>query len=124
MIAPRFVRQSAWVFSKGIERIKRCGVVILTRHTNRDIAAMEDNLIEARPLSNQINAWESRWPLNPYRDRDATKLSRAMVAVLNNSLSTTRDGTTAIRILNSLYPYGSVSRDRGAELHLRRERDR
>ena len=49
MIAPRFVRQSAWVFSKGIERIKRCGVVILTRHTNRDIAAMEDNLIEARP---------------------------------------------------------------------------
>jgi Asp-tRNA(Asn)/Glu-tRNA(Gln) amidotransferase A subunit family amidase len=27
----------------------------------------------------RINAWESRWPLNTYRERDASKLSRAML---------------------------------------------
>jgi Asp-tRNA(Asn)/Glu-tRNA(Gln) amidotransferase A subunit family amidase len=26
-----------------------------------------------------LNAWESRWPLNTYRERDAEKLSRAML---------------------------------------------
>jgi Asp-tRNA(Asn)/Glu-tRNA(Gln) amidotransferase A subunit family amidase len=29
-------------------------------------------------MSHRINAWESRWPLNTYRDRDETKLSAAM----------------------------------------------
>ncbi len=29
------------------------------------------------PLTRTINAWEGRWPLNTYRDRDATKLSRS-----------------------------------------------
>ncbi len=27
----------------------------------------------------RINAWETRWPLNTYRNRDASKLSRAML---------------------------------------------
>jgi len=27
----------------------------------------------------RINAWESRWPLNTYRERDASKLSRPML---------------------------------------------
>jgi Asp-tRNA(Asn)/Glu-tRNA(Gln) amidotransferase A subunit family amidase len=27
----------------------------------------------------RINAWESRWPLNTYCERDASKLSRAML---------------------------------------------
>ena len=30
-------------------------------------------------LSIRINTWESRWPLNTYRNRDAGKLSRAML---------------------------------------------
>ena len=33
----------------------------------------------ARSLSTRINAWESRWPLNTYRERDAGKLSRTML---------------------------------------------
>ena len=30
----------------------------------------------------RINAWEWRWPLNTYRERDASKLSRAMLTRL------------------------------------------
>jgi Asp-tRNA(Asn)/Glu-tRNA(Gln) amidotransferase A subunit family amidase len=30
----------------------------------------------------RINSWESRWPLNTYRKRDASKLSRTMLARL------------------------------------------
>ena len=30
-----------------------------------------------RELTRTINAWEGRWPLNTYRDRDASKLSRS-----------------------------------------------
>jgi Metallo-beta-lactamase superfamily len=33
----------------------------------------------ARELSVAINAWESRWPINTYRARDATKVSKAML---------------------------------------------
>src|SRR6266542_1863720 len=39
-------------------------------------------IAQARPLSMRINSWESRWPLNTYRERDASKLSRTMLARL------------------------------------------
>jgi Asp-tRNA(Asn)/Glu-tRNA(Gln) amidotransferase A subunit family amidase len=31
------------------------------------------------PLTRKLNAWESRWPLNTFADRDAGKLSRTML---------------------------------------------
>ena len=43
-----------------------------------------ENLSTALPrdrallLTRKINAWESRWPLNTYSDRDASKLSQGM----------------------------------------------
>ena len=39
-------------------------------------------IAQARPLSMRINGWESRWPLNTYRERDASKVSRVMLARL------------------------------------------
>src|SRR6185436_17821101 len=42
----------------------------------------EEAIADARALSIRINTWESRWPLNTYRNRDAGKLSRAMLARL------------------------------------------
>jgi len=41
-------------------------------------AAAETAIQGARELSLDINAWESRWPLNTYSRRDAGKLSKAM----------------------------------------------
>src|SRR5438552_3533334 len=32
---------------------------------------------DAAQLTRAINAWEGRWPLNTYRDRDASKLSQS-----------------------------------------------
>ena len=55
------------------------GIDIATRQSHARVAAVEDAIADARPLSIRINAWESRWPLNTYRDRDASKLSRAML---------------------------------------------
>ena len=44
----------------------------------KQIAAVEDAIHDARELSHDIIAWESRWPLNTYRARDASKLSQPM----------------------------------------------
>ena len=34
-------------------------------------------IADAAGLTRQINAWEGRWPLNTYRDRDRSKLSQS-----------------------------------------------
>ena len=58
------------------------GIDIVTRRSDKLVNAVEDAITNARPLSIRINTWESRWPLNTYRNRDAGKLSRAMLARL------------------------------------------
>ena len=62
--------------------LSRNGIDIVTRRSDRLVGAVEEAIANARPLSVRINAWESRWPLNTYRNRDAGKLSRAMLARL------------------------------------------
>jgi Asp-tRNA(Asn)/Glu-tRNA(Gln) amidotransferase A subunit family amidase len=62
-----------------LDRIKSAGVEIVLCHDNGRLGAIETALKGAMPLSRRINAWESRWPLNIYRQRDATKLSRTML---------------------------------------------
>jgi len=54
------------------------GISVLTRKDSADIEAAEQALVECMGISRTVNAWESRWPLNTYRDRDAAKLSKAM----------------------------------------------
>jgi Asp-tRNA(Asn)/Glu-tRNA(Gln) amidotransferase A subunit family amidase len=59
-------------------RLKSAGVTLISRHEDEKVAAVEDTIHDARELSHNIIAWESRWPLNTYRARDASKLSQPM----------------------------------------------
>jgi Asp-tRNA(Asn)/Glu-tRNA(Gln) amidotransferase A subunit family amidase len=59
-------------------KLKSAGVTLLSRRENEKIAAVEDAIHDARELSHNIIAWESRWPLNTYRARDMSKLSQPM----------------------------------------------
>jgi Asp-tRNA(Asn)/Glu-tRNA(Gln) amidotransferase A subunit family amidase len=63
-------------------RFKAAGIDILTRQSHPAVAAVDAAIAQARPLSMRINGWEWRWPLNTYRDRDASKISRVMLARL------------------------------------------
>jgi Asp-tRNA(Asn)/Glu-tRNA(Gln) amidotransferase A subunit family amidase len=67
---------------ESITRLARDGIDIITRRSDKLVGAVEEAIANARPLSIRINTWESRWPLNTYRNRDAGKLSRAMLARL------------------------------------------
>src|SRR5262249_52029055 len=62
-----------------LARLKAAGIEILSRQSHAQLAAVEAAIAPARPLSMRINAWEWRWPLNTYRERDASKLSHAML---------------------------------------------
>ncbi len=68
-----------------LARFKAAGIEILTRGANGKVAAAETAIAGAWPVSTKINEWESRWPLNIYRDRDAGKLSKRMLDRLANA---------------------------------------
>jgi Asp-tRNA(Asn)/Glu-tRNA(Gln) amidotransferase A subunit family amidase len=59
-------------------KLKSAGVTLVSREESETIAAVEDAIHDARELSHTIIAWESRWPLNTYHARDASKLSQPM----------------------------------------------
>jgi Asp-tRNA(Asn)/Glu-tRNA(Gln) amidotransferase A subunit family amidase len=65
-----------------LARLEAAGIGVLTRRSHPKVAAVEAAIAQARPLSMRINGWESRWPLNTYRERDASKVSRVMLARL------------------------------------------
>jgi Asp-tRNA(Asn)/Glu-tRNA(Gln) amidotransferase A subunit family amidase len=62
-----------------VAKLRAAGIAIATRHDNDQVAAVETAVHGARELSMAINTWESRWPINTYRARDAGKLSKAML---------------------------------------------
>jgi Asp-tRNA(Asn)/Glu-tRNA(Gln) amidotransferase A subunit family amidase len=66
-------------FEEASAKLKSAGVALVTRHDNEKIAAVEDAIQGGRELCANIIAWESRWPLNTYRARDAGKLSQAIL---------------------------------------------
>src|SRR5262249_26645987 len=74
-------------FQEAIALLSRNGVDIITRRSDVLVGAVEEAIADARPLSVRINAWESRWPLNTYRNRDAGQLSRAMLARLAQAVA-------------------------------------
>jgi Asp-tRNA(Asn)/Glu-tRNA(Gln) amidotransferase A subunit family amidase len=51
---------------------------VLRRRDRSEIEAVERALTGTQGLTRIINTWESRWPTNIYRDRDAAKLSQQM----------------------------------------------
>jgi Asp-tRNA(Asn)/Glu-tRNA(Gln) amidotransferase A subunit family amidase len=74
-----------------LARCKDAGIEVLTRQTNVKVAAVETAIGEARPLSMRLNGWESRWPLNTYRERDASKISKIMLTRLAEAEAMTLD---------------------------------
>jgi len=62
-----------------MDRLSTLGVVVSARADHPGIEAAEAGIAQAMPVSSAINAWESRWPLNTYRSRDAGKLSGDML---------------------------------------------
>ena len=66
-------------FAEASVKLRSAGVTLVSRHDNEKIAAVEDAIHGARELCANIIAWESRWPINTYRARDASKLSQAML---------------------------------------------
>lgn len=65
--------------------LSKTGVDIATRRSDKLVGAVEEAVANARALSSRINSWESRWPLNTYRNRDASKLSQAMLTRLGQA---------------------------------------
>jgi Asp-tRNA(Asn)/Glu-tRNA(Gln) amidotransferase A subunit family amidase len=66
-------------FEEASAKLRSAGVMLVSRREDEKIAAVEDAIHCARELCANIIAWESRWPLNTYRARDANKLSQAML---------------------------------------------
>ncbi len=65
-------------FAEASARLKSAGVTLVSRHESETVAVAEDAIHDAREVSHNIIAWESRWPLNTYRARDMSKLSEPM----------------------------------------------
>jgi Asp-tRNA(Asn)/Glu-tRNA(Gln) amidotransferase A subunit family amidase len=95
-----FLETSGWAaaspaakeaMTNALARLKATGVEVVTRQSHAKVAAVEAAIIDARPLSMRINGWESRWPLNTYRERDATKISRVMLDRLVEAEAMTLD---------------------------------
>jgi len=62
-----------------VMRLRSAGIEIRTRHNDDRVAALETDLVHAQELSHRCNGWETRWFFRTMRDRDAAKLSRAIL---------------------------------------------
>jgi Asp-tRNA(Asn)/Glu-tRNA(Gln) amidotransferase A subunit family amidase len=62
-----------------VARLKSAGVDIRTRDNDKNVAALESELVNAAELSHRCNGFEARWFLHSMRDRDASKLSRTFL---------------------------------------------
>src|SRR5271155_4742666 len=63
-------------FEAAAARLAEAGITLTDRRSDPAIEEVEAAVANAAPLTRTINAWEGRWPLNTYRDRDVGKLSR------------------------------------------------
>jgi Asp-tRNA(Asn)/Glu-tRNA(Gln) amidotransferase A subunit family amidase len=81
---------------EALKRLAAAGATVVTRKSSPAVAAVEQAIGEARERSLAINAWESRWPLNTYRDRDASKLSAPSLGRLKQAEAMTLDDYRAL----------------------------
>src|SRR5271170_471878 len=58
-------------FEEAASKLKSAGVTLVSGRENEKIAAVEDAIHNRRELCANIIAWESRWPINTYRAREA-----------------------------------------------------
>jgi Asp-tRNA(Asn)/Glu-tRNA(Gln) amidotransferase A subunit family amidase len=78
-------------FAAARAKLDAAGVVLATRRESEKVAATESAIHGARELSMDINAWESRWPINTYAARDAGRLSKSMLDRLAQAEAMTLD---------------------------------
>ena len=78
-------------FAETVKRLRAADIVILERHSNRLVAEVECEIEKARDITDRVNAWESRWPLNTYRDKNAAGLSKIMLDRLAKAESMSMD---------------------------------
>jgi Asp-tRNA(Asn)/Glu-tRNA(Gln) amidotransferase A subunit family amidase len=64
-------------FETAVARLTDARIAIVDRRADAAINEVESAIAEAAELTRSINAWEGRWPLNTYRNRDRSKLSRS-----------------------------------------------
>jgi Asp-tRNA(Asn)/Glu-tRNA(Gln) amidotransferase A subunit family amidase len=69
-------------FVNAVDRIGTAGVTILRAGDCVPVAKVERALANAMAMVTAINAWDMRWPLNAYRNRDPGKMSEAILAQL------------------------------------------
>jgi Asp-tRNA(Asn)/Glu-tRNA(Gln) amidotransferase A subunit family amidase len=62
-----------------VMRLQSAGIEIRSRQNDDKVAALETDLANSAELSHRCNGFETRWFMHSMRDRDATKLSRAIV---------------------------------------------
>jgi Asp-tRNA(Asn)/Glu-tRNA(Gln) amidotransferase A subunit family amidase len=67
------------VFADAVARLQVAGVTLCNRRNDALIADIETALTQARAITDALNAWESRWPLNTYREKNAAGLSTIML---------------------------------------------
>ena len=78
-------------FDAARKRLAALGVALSDRTSDPDVEALEQALAEAQPLTLEINAWESLWPLGTYVAKDAKQLSPAALARREQGLAMTPD---------------------------------
>lgn len=65
-------------FAGACRKLEAAGIKLITRRDSPEVETVEKALERAMLDTRKINDWESRWPLNTFADRDASKLSAAM----------------------------------------------
>src|SRR4051794_17250700 len=69
-------------FEAAAARLAAAGIALADRYADPVIEHVEGAITDAAELTRAINAWEGHWPLNTYRNRDASKLSGSALARL------------------------------------------
>ena len=62
-----------------IEQLREAGVAIVNAGNNYVVEEVEREIGKARSITDRVNAWEARWPLNTYRNKNANGLSKMML---------------------------------------------
>ncbi len=77
-------------FEQAREKLNSAGVEIKSRRDDPDLEAAEQHLVDALALTQSINAFEGRWPLNTYAALDSGKLSAPALDRLNTANTMTQ----------------------------------
>jgi Asp-tRNA(Asn)/Glu-tRNA(Gln) amidotransferase A subunit family amidase len=62
-----------------LDKLRKSGVEIVGRKDSAEVEYLEQAFAICVRLTREINGWESIWPMNIYRDRDASKISKPML---------------------------------------------